>query len=292
MRLHWIHLPGPGPLTVLRDGTLRDTGATVEPGATPRARRSTGRAPGSPLAIARVLRPTLHMDIAALLAPLTPVDAAAACGLIAAWLAIGWRIEHPGAGRPSMGRIVTRYRREWMVQMVTREPRIFDSQVLTTLREGTSFFASAVMIAIGGGLALIGDPTRLAGLVPDLGQAAVPDIVWRIKLMLSLLLLVSAFLAFVWSHRLFGYCAVVMASVPNDPTDPAALPRAAKAAEINITAARSFNRGLRAVYFAMAALAWLAGAWPLVLATLVTCVVLWRREFASKSRQVLLGPDG
>ena len=112
-----------------------------------------------------------------------------------------------------------------------------------------------------------------------------------IKLTLPLLLLVSAFLAFVWSNRLFGYCAVVMASVPNDPDDPKALPRAAKAAEINITAARSFNRGLRAVYFGMAALAWLAGAVPLVIATLVTCVVLWRREFASKSRLALLKSD-
>jgi len=231
------------------------------------------------------------MNSAMLFTPFSPIDAAAAAALLAAWLGIGWWIEHPGAGRPSVGRIVAGYRREWMMQMVTREPRVFDSQVLATLREGTSFFASAVMIAIGGGLALMGDPTRLSGLLPDFGGAQVPEFVWRIKLTLSLLLLVSAFLAFVWSHRLFGYCAVVMASVPNDPGDPAALPRAAKAAEINITAARSFNRGLRAVYFAMAALAWLAGALPLVLATLVTCVVLWRREFASKSRLVLLKPD-
>ena len=231
------------------------------------------------------------MDLAALLAAFTPVDAFAAVTLLAAWLGIGWRIEHSSLKRPSVGRIVTQYRRDWMVQMITREPRIFDSQVLSTLREGTSFFASASMIAIGGGLALMGDPTRLTGLVPHLGGATPPDFVWTIKLALPVLLLVSAFLAFVWSHRLFGYCAIVMASVPNDPADPAARPRADKAAEINITAARSFNRGLRAVYFAMAALAWLAGAVPLLLATLVTLVVLWRREFASRSRQVLLQPD-
>ncbi len=234
------------------------------------------------------------MDLAALLTPFTPADAAAVAALLAAWLGIGWRIEHPSSARPSVSQLMVRYRREWMVQLVTREPRIFDSQVLTNLREGISFFASAVMIAIGGGLALMGDPTSLAAFVPDLGQGAATtdaDEVWRIKLALSLLLLVSAFLAFVWSHRLFGYCAVVMASVPNDVDDPTALPRAAKAAEINITAARSFNRGLRAVYFAMAALAWLAGALPLAVATLVTCVVLWRREFASNSRQVLLAPD-
>lgn len=231
------------------------------------------------------------MTPAALLAPFTFADALAVAGLLLAWAGIGWRIEHPTAARPSVSQIVAVYRREWMVQLVTRQPRIFDSSVLQTLREGTSFFASATMIAIGGGLALMGDPTRLAGIATDLGQGASPDHVWEVKLTLSLLLLVSAFLKFVWSHRLFGYCAVVMASVPNDPEDPTALPRAAKAAEINITAARSFNRGLRSVYFAMAALAWLAGPAALAAAGAATLLVLWRREFASHSRAALLKPD-
>ena len=75
-----------------------------------------------------------------------------------------------------------------------------------------------------------------------------------------LLFLADALLKFIWSNRLFGYCAVLMAAVPNDADDPRAFHRAAQAAEVNITAARSFNRGLRSVYFALAALAWLLGA--------------------------------
>jgi uncharacterized membrane protein len=115
--------------------------------------------------------------------------------------------------------------------------------------------------------------------------------VWEAKILLVILLVASGFLAFVWAHRLFGYCAVVMASVPNDPEAPSAYPRAEKAAEININAARSYNRGLRAIYFAMAALAWLLGPVALLISTAVTFVVLWRREFASKSRMTLLKPD-
>lgn len=41
------------------------------------------------------------------------------------------------------------YRREWMRHFVTRSPRIFDGNILTTLREGTAFFASACLIAVG-----------------------------------------------------------------------------------------------------------------------------------------------
>jgi uncharacterized membrane protein len=95
-------------------------------------------------------------------------------------------------------------------------------------------------------------------------------------------------LKFIWSHRLFGYCAIMMAAVPNDPADPLAYHRAAQAAEINISAARNFNRGLRSVYFALAALAWLFGAVPLLVATALCLAVLIRREFASGSRAVLL----
>ncbi len=50
------------------------------------------------------------------------------------------------------------YRRDWMRQFVTRQPRIFDATMIDSLRQGTAFFASACMIAIGGGVALIGNP--------------------------------------------------------------------------------------------------------------------------------------
>lgn len=66
------------------------------------------------------------------------------------------------------------------------------------------------------------------------------------------------------------------------------LERARQAAEINITAARSFNRGLNSVYFALASLGWLIGPVPLSIATVLTAGVLLRRELASPSRQIML----
>ena len=80
-----------------------------------------------------------------------------------------------------------------------------------------------------------------------------------------------------------------MAAVPNDITDPRAIERADQAAGLNVTAARSFNRGMRSLYFALGGLPWLLGAVPLVVATLATVLVLWRREFASESRRALMG---
>ncbi|KUF10632.1 DUF599 domain-containing protein [Pseudoponticoccus marisrubri] len=228
------------------------------------------------------------MAWAGLLDPFGAWDVAALAVLMVAWIGSSLLIEHPPRRRPSTSNLMAGYRRLWMAEFITRDPRIFDSQIVGNLRQGTAFFASASMIAIGGGFALLGNADLLRDAAQDLVQEADPVIVWEIKLILMQVFAINAFLKFVWSHRLFGYCAVLMAAVPNDPADPAARPRAAKAAEINITAAKGYNRGLRSVYFGIASAAWLAGAVPLIVTSLFTLAVILRREFTSASRAVLL----
>ncbi|WP_300547784.1 DUF599 domain-containing protein [Roseovarius sp.] len=219
------------------------------------------------------------------------LDLAALALLFGSWALTGFAIDNAPRGLPSVSGLMAQYRREWMVVMISRDPRIFDAHILGTLRQGTSFFASATLIAIGGSLALLGDLDRVIGLAGDLTPEQEPDVVWEVKILIILLFLANAFLKFVWSNRLFGYCAVVMAAVPNDASDARAASRARKAGEINITAARGFNRGLRSLYFALATAAWLLGSEALIAATLVTVLVLLRREFASQSRAVLMQPD-
>lgn len=228
------------------------------------------------------------MDTLLNLGPFTPLDAAALAVLMALFFLSGWLSEHPPAAYPSVSVLMERYRRDWMVEFVTRQPRIFDATILDSLRQGTAFFASASMIAIGGGVALIGNTQRLETLASDLSLQAVA-VLLEVKIILIIAFLANALLKFIWSHRLFGYCSILIAAVPNDVTDPTALPRAAQAGEINITAARSFNRGLRSIYFALAALGWLLGPLGLVATSLAAAGVLLRREFWSHSRQVMLG---
>lgn len=218
----------------------------------------------------------------------TLIDALAVGALIFAWLGSTALIERKGAAKPSTHMLMEAYRERWMVQMVTRTPRIFDSSVLAIMRQGATFFASSCMIAIGGCVALMGGADQLTMFASDLANTPVaPKVVWEVKILLLMALLANGFLKFVWSVRLFGYCAIVMASTPNDAKDETAYPTAAKAAEIANHAARSFNRGMRSVYFTIAALTWLIGAWPLLLATVVTLTLIYRREFNSRTRQAL-----
>ena len=232
------------------------------------------------------------MEIMSHLLPFTPLDVAAVALLLVLSVSIGWLIDHPGNRRPSVSVLMMQYRREWMVEMITRDPRIFDSGVLDGLRQGITFYASACIIAIGSGLALVGNTAPLQGLATDLTFQASDALVLKVKVVLVLGFIVNAFLKFVWSHRLFGYCSIMMAAVPNDVQNPECFPRAAQAAEINITAARSYNRGLRSVYFALGALGWMLGPVPLMITAVATAVVLLRREFASQSRAIMLNRDG
>ena len=217
----------------------------------------------------------------------TVLDGFAVGLLLLSWVILGHVIESPPKSRISTSVIMADYRRKWMVQMITRQPRIFDAAVLDTLRQGTAFFASACMIAIGGGLATISNTERLRGVAQDL-TIDVPEIIWEVKIFVALIFITSAFLKFIWANRLFGYCGVVMASVPNEINAPEALPRAKKAGELNIAAARAFNRGLRSIYFALGALGWFLGPIGLIATTFLTVFILVRREFASASREVLL----
>ena len=95
------------------------------------------------------------------------LDLAAVALILLAWLAIGLRIESATNEKQSTSKIVAQYRRDWMVQFITRQPRIFDSAILSSLRQGASFFASATMIATGGGLALLGNTERLRGVAHE-----------------------------------------------------------------------------------------------------------------------------
>ncbi len=219
---------------------------------------------------------------------LTLVDFAALVLFFAGWNAMGWFIEKPPGKRPSVSMLMAGHRREWMHQMITREPRIFDAQMIGHLRQGAAFFASATMLAIGGGLALVGNTDPLRNVARDLTNEETSPLIWEIKLILIVVLIAHAFLKYVWSHRLFGYSAVLMSAVPNDPQDPMCKIRADQAADVLILGAKAFTGGMRATYFALAACAWLLGPIALIVATAATLGMLWRREFLSNTHATLM----
>ena len=221
------------------------------------------------------------------LSPLDTPDLAAVLLIVVAWIVSGRLVEHPPKSRLSVSVLMQEYRRDWMRHFVTRQPRMFDGVLINSLRQATAFLVSTSMIAIGGCVAMIRNAPQLEDLTHNVALLQGTQMV-EVKLVLTVSFLANALLKFIWSHRLFGYCEILMASVPNDITDPLAYHRAGQAGEVNVQAAKQFNRGLRSIYFALGSLGWILGPWALMITTLLTTMTLLRREFASVSRRVIL----
>ncbi len=223
----------------------------------------------------------------ALFAALGPWDAVAAGLFLTVVSGLTLLIERQSARRPSVGWLMARRRERWMAEMAERDVRIVDSALLAIQHQGAGFFASACLIAIGGVAALIGSAETVKSVADDLAPAVAPRAVWELKLLVLAGVLVLALLSFIWAQRLFGYCAIMIGATPPPGGDNDRREVAATAALLNIRAGRSFNRGLRLVYFALATLAWLIGPLAFMLATLAAGAMIYRREFLSVTHAAL-----
>ncbi len=225
------------------------------------------------------------------LADLTGYDVLAAIFLVCCWIGVGWWVEDRPSHK-SASTLMTRYRMAWMREMARRDPRILDGGLLGGLQNSASFFASTSLLGLGGLLAMLGQADSLdvvAHTLP-LSSETTPDGL-RLRLIAPIFFISYAFFKFAWAQRLFGYCSVLIGATPEwDATREAEIFAAAdRAGNINSLAARSFNRGLRSLYFTLGSLAWLIGPLTLILATTAVVLMINRREFHSDSRAAIEG---
>jgi uncharacterized membrane protein len=218
---------------------------------------------------------------------LTRLDLIALLWFAFAWLGFGWVTDTSGIGRSSLSRAMERHRRAWMAEMLNRDVRIVDTQIMGSLQNGTAFFASTALIAVGGALTLLGQADRLVEVFRDLPLQAGPS---RAEIEIKVLLLAGiygyAFFKFGWAYRLFNYSAILIGAVPLPPFQDveAARKAADRAARMQIIAANHFNWGLRAFFFSIAFLGWFVNAWVLLATTTCILLVLLRRQYASRAR--------
>ena len=86
---------------------------------------------------------------------LTLLDFLALAFFVAAWLGYALVLEKGPLARRSLNTIMHGYRDQWMQEMLNREVRIIDTQIMASLQNGTAFFASTSLLAVGGSLALL-----------------------------------------------------------------------------------------------------------------------------------------
>ncbi len=143
------------------------------------------------------------------------VDIAAVAFFVVEWLAYGFTLEHTAYGRDSLSARMNRYREVWVRNMLDREARMVDMQIMASLQNGTAFFASTSLIAIGGALALLRATNDALAVLRELPVDLTPSpALWEIKCVGLILIFIYAFFKFAWSYRLFNYVAILLGAMP------------------------------------------------------------------------------
>ena len=220
----------------------------------------------------------------------TIVDYVALACFAAAWLAYYLAVERTAVGSISLNRLMNRHRYRWMRVQSGRDNRIIDANINSSLQNGTAFFASTSLIAIGGSLALLRSPDEVLGIFAHLSFGAnASRVAWEVKVLGLTIIFVYAFFKFAWSYRLFNYAAILIGAVPErkEADEEAVLVAAWRAASMNTVAGRHFNRGQRAFFFSLAYLGWFISPYVLIVATAFVLYVMWHRQFASDALAAL-----
>src|SRR5271167_3867499 len=65
------------------------------------------------------------------------------------WTVYAVTLEHTAYGRDSLSARMHGYREIWIRRMLDREARMVDMQIMASLQNGTAFFASTSLLAVG-----------------------------------------------------------------------------------------------------------------------------------------------
>lgn len=219
------------------------------------------------------------------------LDFFAVCCFIAAWLGYAFVVEFTRRGKASLNNRMNTYREIWVRRMLDRDVRMMDMQIMSSLQNGTAFFASTSLLALGGALTLMRSPEDLMTVVTTLplGVRVERDL-WEIKTVGLIVILIYAFFKFAWSYRLFNYVAILYGAMPphTEKDNPETEVHVQRTARMFESAGLQFNRGQRAFFFALGYLGWFIGPIALILSTVATVIVMWRRQFASDSYRAML----
>jgi uncharacterized membrane protein len=202
------------------------------------------------------------------------------------WSVYAMTLEHTAYGRDSLSARMNVYREVWVRRMLDRDARMVDMQIMASLQNGTAFFASTSLLAIGGALALLratNEALAVLGALPvDLSPSPA---LWEIKCVGLILIFVYAFFKFAWSYRLFNYVAILLGGMPPATERDTAQAEAhvMRTTKLFESAGRHFNRGQRAFFFALGYLGWFVSPWVLLVTTAMVVIVTWRRQFASNA---------
>jgi len=225
---------------------------------------------------------------------MTTADYIALAFFIFIWMGYSWLLHgQTFFGRTSLTHAMAERRREWIYNSLRRDLKMIDTQIMAGLQNGTAFFASTSIFAIGSCFALLGATEKVDAVFADLpfvfhsGHA-----VFEMKVGGLAALFGYAFFKFGWSYRLFNYCTILFGGIPmvhDTEKDIIAAERAAeRVIRMNVIAGSHFNEGLRAIFLSIGYLGWFINPYVFMGTTSIVVFVLTRRQFFSEARLAIM----
>ncbi len=219
------------------------------------------------------------------------LDVIALLTFLACWIGYAQFADRLRRGARSLMTVMHLYRLKWMERMLEREVRIGDTNVLSTMNRSSGLFASTSVFIVAGLLTLLGALDEAALLSKRLFFFAEGSpLVWEVRVLTLVMVFVYAFFKFIWSLRQFNVALQVMGAAPehSDLQAPDRTSFARVASRIISLGTDTFNAGVRAYYFGLAMLSWFVHPFVFMLASVWVVLVLYRREFRSKTLATLL----
>jgi uncharacterized membrane protein len=212
------------------------------------------------------------------------------------WVIYSWFTAGSGAKylpRLSLNRAMAERRKLWIHNSLRRDLKMIDTQIMAGLQNGTAFFASTSIFAIGGCFALLGATDQVEAVFRDLPLVHYADrTAFELKVAGLTFLFGYSFFKFGWSYRLFNYCTILFGALPmmhDTNMDRGAAEAAAdQVVRMNTIAASHFNSGLRALFLSVGYLGWFVGPYMFMAMTIFVIVVLTRRQYFSEARLAIM----
>jgi uncharacterized membrane protein len=222
------------------------------------------------------------------------LDAVALGFFIAAWSGYAYLTERSEISRTGLNALMNGYRETWMRRMLARDQRMVDMQIMAALQNGTAFFATTSLFAIGGTLTILRSSDEMIAIASHLPFGIQTSRgLWEAKAIGLTVIFVYAFFKFAWAYRLYNYVAILLGATPfsSEKDTPEAEAHVLRTARLFTAAGRHFNRGQRAFFFALGYLGWFAGPLVLIITTWVVVVVMWWRQYRSDSLRAVAGSE-
>lgn len=187
-----------------------------------------------------------------------------------------------------------RLRQMWIIAAYKRGAGQRQVDVLTSsgVSRNASFFASTSVLVLAGTLASFQALDGIYQLVNQIDYSFIPNKSWFYsRILLLAVIFTFSFFQFSWTLIQFNQGSIALAAI--DPTqkqiDGEKLEKnASNIAELFALAGRSFNEGIRAYYFAIAALAWFYHPIAFMAMSVLIVLILYRRDFHSNTLKAML----